>query len=254
MKLILTALIILLSGAVGSHSQTEQSNSVSENQNDRLLEYVLNEVQETFGKMDWTLLGEENVTLPNGENIEEYEAPYGIPQRFPYYLAGVDEEKRPLWISEWGKWNLKEAVEENQLREFGFYFLQLSHRVIKSIYGRSTSDLPITRVSCILDFGDLNVEQVVHVPTVTYVLTAARLYREIIEKRLGEATVINANYPAVTLINLLRPVLGGLLNRVTVHGTNKSRWLPKLLRKIPPSSIPEWYGGTKEFKPIEVYG
>ena len=63
-----------------------------------------------------------------------------------------------------------------------------------------------------------------------------------------------ANYLADTLINIARPALGKEFSRVDVYGTNPSKWKPILRRIIPEDQLPEWYGGSKDFRPVKVYG
>ena len=76
---------------------------------------------------------------------------------------------------------------------------------------------------------------------------------------ISTATVIQnliqtANYVATGFINIMRPLLGEAFNKVQIFGTNSARWVPLLLKQIPQSQLPQWYGGTKDFKPLKVYG
>ena len=61
------------------------------------------------------------------------------------------------------------------------------------------------------------------------------------------------NYVAQAMINILRPVLGNLMEKIQVYGTNKSKWMPELLRQLPQDQLPSWYGGLPDHKPVKVY-
>ena len=66
--------------------------------------------------------------------------------------------------------------------------------------------------------------------------------------------IISVNYFAQTVVNALRPVMGQLLEKVETYGSNKESWMPRLGRIMPSKSLPEWYGGDKDFKPVAIYG
>ena len=63
-----------------------------------------------------------------------------------------------------------------------------------------------------------------------------------------------ANFVATNMVNLLRPTFGENFNKFQVFGTNSATWIPLLLKNIPRDQLPERYGGTKDFKPVRVYG
>lgn len=62
-----------------------------------------------------------------------------------------------------------------------------------------------------------------------------------------------ANYVAENLLNLMKPLFGEEFNKMQIYGTNSAKWLPVILKNIPRNQLPEWYGGIKEFKPVEIY-
>ncbi|CAG7733792.1 unnamed protein product, partial [Allacma fusca] len=47
---------------------------------------------------------------------------------------------------------------------------------------------------------------------------------------------------------------GRIFANVEIYGTNRSKWLPLMLRQFPQDQLPEYYGGIKGFKPYKIYG
>jgi hypothetical protein len=64
----------------------------------------------------------------------------------------------------------------------------------------------------------------------------------------------SVNFVAKQLFNLLAPVLGDAIAKSDLFGSNKDRWVPKLLAEIPKSQLPPRYGGNKDWKPLQVLG
>ena len=62
--------------------------------------------------------------------------------------------------------------------------------------------------------------------------------------------MIVANFGAQSFINIARPFLGNILEKFEVYGADTTKWKPNLLRKIPSSQLPLYYGGDKDYKPI----
>ncbi|CAG7631910.1 unnamed protein product [Allacma fusca] len=227
---------------------------ISETEIKKLDSLKAEHINNVYSQVNLTLLGNDSVFLPNGQNLADWAPPEDFQTRFVYYLAGYDEDNRPIWIAELGRWNIKKVIEDGYIKEFDLFVKQLAHLAIKSIYERSSDDFPVDEAICVLDFADLKMEQLRHQPTVRYVLGLANEFQSVANKYLGEAIVINTNFAAETLMNLVKPILGGLFERITVYGNNKSQWIPKLLRKLPRKYVPEWYGGSKDFKPLKIYG
>ncbi|CAG7718325.1 unnamed protein product [Allacma fusca] len=196
----------------------------------------------------------DNVLLSNGEDIESWVAPSDISNKFVYYLAGYDEERRPIWVAETGNWFIKDIVQQGHTKDFDLYLQQLAYRIIKSMADISTPEDPVEEVVALLDFNNLAFEQLRHRPTVSYVLDLARDFRPVINKYLGDSVIINANYATEVVLNLIRPVLGSIFERLTIFGNSKQRWSPFIVRKFMPENLPRWYGGNTNFKPLKVYG
>ncbi|CAG7837472.1 unnamed protein product [Allacma fusca] len=179
------------------------------------------------------------------ENLENWVAPEKIRRGFPYYLSGYDDDDRPIWVLEMGRYNVRQAVEEGgeTLQALEMWMQQCAYRVMKSAIGRGTPGDENRILMFLIDADGLELSQLTHLPTLGFFLRQAFVYSKLIQDYLGATIIVNANYVAQWLINLSRPVFGHAMERVEVYGTNKATWIPQLRRKFPPDAIPPWYGG-----------
>ncbi|CAG7838235.1 unnamed protein product [Allacma fusca] len=174
------------------------------------------------------------------EELETWEAPEYFQRKFPYYHAGFDYDDRPFWISELGKYNMRAVVEKGPeaLATFDKYVLQAAFYVLKSIHDRNTDGREVSEVVFLVDYDGLDMYQLTHIPTVTFALRVARIYSDLLQVALGRCIIINANYVGELAVSLLRPILGGILERVEIYGTNKAKWMPVLKKAFPENTLP----------------
>ncbi|CAG7819742.1 unnamed protein product [Allacma fusca] len=179
--------------------------------------------------------------LDSEAELLAWEAPLDIRTNYPYYLSGFDAENRPIWIAELGKWNLRKVVEAGgeTFKNFDKYVQQSRIRITKSRALKSTPGHIVTEAVFLLDLDELKLSQIASVPTVSYILNLARQYRKLLTEHTGVAVVVNANFVAESLVNIVRPVFGAILERTEIYGTNRARWLPHVLRHFPKDQIPE---------------
>ncbi|CAG7824773.1 unnamed protein product, partial [Allacma fusca] len=99
-----------------------------------------------------------------------------------------------------------------------------------------------------------NYSQFISLPTLRYYLKTFVFYSPIVYKYIKTIFVVNVTFIAESAINFVRPVLGKMLEKIEIHGTNKAKWKPRLLQHFPRESLPERYGGSKDFRPVKAYG
>jgi len=188
-------------------------------------------------------------------DLETWEAPDDIKRRYPYYQAGFDNENRPVWVNEFGKWDIKRLVESGETAVFDKYTDQFLYRVQKSISIRSTPDDPVTSWVYIFDMEEYPLSQLNSLRTVSYIVTLARKV-ELAARNMEYGFILNLNFLGEQLIRVLRPVLGTTLDRAEIAGTNKAKWMPLLLKSISKDQLPEWYGGlsNQTYTAYAVYG
>ncbi|CAG7717076.1 unnamed protein product [Allacma fusca] len=99
--------------------------------------------------------------------------------------------------------------------------------MLKSMQVKDTDKKEVRRVFLLGDWEGLDIKQVTHLPM---------------------------SYAAEVGLQMVKPLLGGLFGNIELFGTNKAKWMKALKRILPPESIPTWYGGKKDYKPLQVYG
>lgn len=198
----------------------------------------------------------------NEEYVNEllkWEAPYEIQKNYPYYLSGFDDEGSPVWIFEYGHWDVRGAIEKGPESEkiFDKYVEQMIVRFWESLKIYSTEERKAEDFILIDDLKGFDQRQFSHVPTVAKVLGLFRKFIAI-ENKLGRKMKagfgINLNFLATSVWGLSRPVLGDLTERIDVYGTNEDKWKNVLLKIIPRHALPPWYGGYSNHTVVKVYG
>ena len=62
------------------------------------------------------------------------------------------------------------------------------------------------------------------------------------------------NFAVENLVQLVKPIVGHLLERVQIFGSVKSKWLPVLAQRFPEDTLPFQYGGARKHKYVFTYG
>ena len=175
-------------------------------------------------------------------------------KNIPYYLAGHDYDGRPVWVMEFGKYDIRGHVTggEEQAKRLDKYSDQLIWNILQSADNTTDPENP-TDVVIIMDMDGYSLQQLGSTQAVSFVLKFLKQALAVFNY-IDAVYVINANFVANNLIQLVKPIFGPEFNKVEVFGTNGDKWLPVLLKKIPSDQLPSWYGGSKDFRPVRVYG
>ncbi|CAG7721599.1 unnamed protein product [Allacma fusca] len=228
----------------------QESQASNHNITEKLFKKLGTYVRNSPGFQKYSAQELRNLTI----ELESWEEPEELTKKFPYYFAGYDSNDWPVWIAEVGKFNIRRAVELGNEELLVKYTFKAIYRIIKTIHDKDSPEEEIRFGAFILDYDGFDWYQINHAETVNFMLRVLRDYKEVIEEFLGYCMLINVSHPAQVLINLVRPILGRMLERVDVFGTNKVKWIPALRRKFPENILPRWYGGNLTFKPIQVHG
>ncbi|CAG7725511.1 unnamed protein product [Allacma fusca] len=189
-------------------------------------------------------------------NTSSWVPPAELQKSFPYYHAGYDYEKRPVWVAEIGKFDFRDIVAkgDKSIVEAKRYLFQAVLNGIFSIAAMDTEEQEIKDTFVIFDMEGASIKQLNFLPSWVQFAELFGKYWDLVFQLLGRLVIINANYVTKLATDIARPVVGQLMERVEVYGVNRNVWLPRLLKHMPIEAIPSWYGGKKNFKPISIHG
>ncbi|CAG7724492.1 unnamed protein product [Allacma fusca] len=193
------------------------------------------------------------------KTLDKWVPPKNISKLFPYYISGFDFDSRPFFVVEIGKWPFRDFIEKGKdLEVLDKYVQQMFYRFEYGgkIYSRPGEENQSDESAGILDWEGFSLVDYAHSPTLKFLLKHFASFQKIQDSH-AYGLWINVNAVARSFINLATPVLGNVLERIEIYGTQKSRWIPKVLRRIDKDEIPSWYGGTKdskEFQPVAIFG
>jgi len=190
------------------------------------------------------------------ENLLSFEAPFEVQKNFPYFHSGFDKEGSPVWVCEYGKWDVRNLVEGDRKNADSFdkYTEQMWAR-----FAKSTKEYPDSEgYVLIIDLEGYNSRQATSVAAVQKTLNVARQASAQV-RRKGKSCkavyLVNSNFLFQTVFNLIKPVLGELASIVELYGTNDEKWKNVLRKEIAADQIPEFLGGNKaDFKPVKIFG
>ncbi|CAG7719489.1 unnamed protein product [Allacma fusca] len=188
-------------------------------------------------------------------DLSSWKPPADIRTNYPYYLSGFDEDNRPIWILEFGKWDIRSALEkgEDVAANLDKHIDTAIWNFLDSTKTRSTSEDPVTEFVVIIDANGYSFHQLNSLQAVSFVIKKLKLIT-IATRFASEVYAVNVNFVAEKLLTILKPVLGQEFEKFMIFGTNANQWIPRMLKKIPRSQLPEWYGGKANFKPVMVFG
>ncbi|CAG7725810.1 unnamed protein product [Allacma fusca] len=167
----------------------------------------------------------ESPDIPEGlqeiykRNLSAWKAPRNFSKALPYYLSGYDEQKRPIWVCEFGKWDIRSFIEkgEESLDTLDKY---VDHTLL-TIYNSSISkDNKTIMAIGIMDWDGFQESQLFSVQTMNFYIEKTRLIYFVMGHAY-HAYLINVNFVARTVLDMTKPILGEEFAKVEVFGTNE---------------------------------
>jgi hypothetical protein len=191
------------------------------------------------------------------EDIRAWKPPQELQEKFPYYFAGYDMEGRPVWFFEMGKYNFRAQVRKGKegSDDLEKYLYQGAIIALETSAVKNTSEAGhITQGTIILDMDKFDLAQFTHAPTFSFLSHIFRTYSYLLDVLVKRAIIVNAAFPPEVITKYASGIFGPLVPKFNVYGRSKSKWMPVLKQLIPEKSLPPFYGGSKDFKPLKVYG
>ncbi|CAG7722747.1 unnamed protein product [Allacma fusca] len=184
-------------------------------------------------------------------DLDTWKPPQEIADDFPYYLSGFGEDNRPIWVLEFGKWDIPGMLARGSKWEkiLDKHVDQWLWRMWKSLGLKSDPKDPVTEALVIVDMEGYGFKQLNSSEAMAFVVRKMRLVTLTLRFAF-EAYAINTNFVGDAFLRILRPILGKDFEKLDIYGTNPAKWRPIVLRHIPRDQIRESYGGKKNFKPF----
>ncbi|CAG7639330.1 unnamed protein product [Allacma fusca] len=188
-------------------------------------------------------------------DLDTWQAPEEIQQDFPYFVSGFDEENRPILVLEFGKWDIRKIVDRGieWERILDKYIDQIIWNLYNSTGLRSTPENRVNEVEAIIDMDGYGFKQLSSLKAVSFTLRKMRLVT-IAMRFANSVFMINTNFIAESLLNLLKPIMGKEFEKIQIFGTNPKHWMPRMLKVIPRDQLPPKYGGSTDFSPVSMFG
>ncbi|CAG7828257.1 unnamed protein product [Allacma fusca] len=187
-------------------------------------------------------------------DLYAWQAPSDIQKNFPYTLWGYDYERRPVWIHEVGRQDWRSIQEQGRMDILEKYFVKCLIHVVQSLAAADKPGDEIRTGVFIWDLEGFSMRQIGHFPTVASLAGWAVRYGDVPLDLVGRVFIINSNFATKLAADIARPLLGRVLEKVEIYGTNRNSWLPRILKTVPLEVLPPWYGGNTDATPVAVYG
>ncbi|CAG7713939.1 unnamed protein product, partial [Allacma fusca] len=173
-------------------------------------------------------------------DYDTWTPPEDIAKNYPYYLSGFDDQNRPIWVLEFGKWDIRSGLlkDEEHEKALDKHIDQATWNFFNSTGLRASAEAPIKEFIVLIDADGYNLQQLNSVKTVSFV--ARKLALITIATRFASSVyVVNVNFLAERLLSILKPLLGKEFEKFLIFGTNTNKYIPRLLRDLPKDQIPE---------------
>ncbi|CAG7831206.1 unnamed protein product [Allacma fusca] len=175
---------------------------------------------------------------------------------FRYYVSGFDYDNRPVVIMDWGKWNIEWLIKQPDLKN-----------LLKKNYENYINELAsgdfTQKMSKYLSSGQNSSDEVVIIKNYdafdirhVYTSESFKLCMDLLKQmqkcfhKIEYGMVVNANAFTYQLLDMGKPLIGNILSKFDVYGTNPEKWIPRLSRKIPLDQLPHSLGGREDFQPL----
>ncbi|CAG7827220.1 unnamed protein product [Allacma fusca] len=189
--------------------------------------------------------------LPEGDedfNVESWTPSQELMRNFPYYLSGYDDDGRLIVVMEVGKWDAASWYNRGKKawRDLDRYGQKMAYTFASGNWNIPPMNITeggdikpgTNEMVVIVDFDGLAISQAKNSEVLALLIKYIGII-EILQDRIHIAYFVYVNAVARAIIQILKPTLGKVYERVEVYGTLRSRWVQILRRDLPHDQIPE---------------
>ncbi|CAG7716020.1 unnamed protein product [Allacma fusca] len=163
--------------------------------------------------------------LTTGE-YDTWTPPSDIAKNYPYYLSGFDDQNRPIWVLEFGKWDIRAALlkDEEYVKALDMHIDQATWNFFTSTVLRASPDAPNKEFIVLIDAEGYNLAQLNSAKAVSFVVRKLTMIT-IATRFASSVYAVNVNFAAERLLSLLKPFLGREFEKFIIFGTNSAMYI-----------------------------
>ncbi|CAG7724876.1 unnamed protein product, partial [Allacma fusca] len=159
------------------------------------------------------------------DDIDSWKAPTELEQIFPIYQAGYDIYNRPVWVFEFGKFDLKSQFNKGtqgieDLKKYMYrntlIMLDVGHR--QSARNKGPSINGIAQALTVVDFDKFKVANFIHSSIFSVLQDTFYTHSHLLNAVWSKVLMINLPYPPKLIKAVAVPFLGPLVNKLEVYG------------------------------------
>jgi len=201
-------------------------------------------LHESFGSNPLNTSGNAGCA-PNEQDPElgTWVAPEEVRKTCKYYLSGFDNEQRPVWIVDYGNWDLNTLLDDDELEQaLEHYIQQIVYRIECSFTIKNSTVRSWVLIS---DLGGKS-----EWSTLPFAVKMARKLTRFSDT-VAYGYVFNMTWVSHAFVTSAKAFLGPAINRTKLYSidTPSSEWQSSILSQIPADQLPKQFGGITNFTP-----
>jgi len=182
----------------------------------------------------------------NIDGITKWVVPEEIKNELKIYFTGLDKNGFPVYMAPVGLMDGRKMTGQKYKQDsirFAYYLLELMLQHCKK--------LGVSKFTAIVDNEGLTFWKCAHWDTIQTLIKVFLDFEANYPETLRQAFVVNTPSVFWQAFNVVKPVVAGkTLDKIQFFDSDKTKWYPSLLEKLPEDSLPNEYGGSAKLKGI----
>ncbi|XP_057372032.1 SEC14-like protein 2 [Daphnia carinata] len=164
-------------------------------------------------------------------------------------LVGRDKTQSPLWITRYGRMDMKGILRSAKKRDFIMYVVYLVEtsiwRVISDPKKYKRSPDTMVQTTVIFDLEGLSMQHITNKQAVDAAIKIIQIYEANYPEYLSRVFVINAPKVFSIAYPILKPFIHERTrDKIKIFGHDSKQWKAAILAEVDPEELPAAYGGT----------
>uniref|UniRef100_A0A0P5RR80 Cral/trio domain-containing protein n=1 Tax=Daphnia magna TaxID=35525 RepID=A0A0P5RR80_9CRUS len=164
-------------------------------------------------------------------------------------LVGRDKTQSPLWITRYGRMDMKGVLRSAKKRDFIMYVVYLVEtsiwRVISDSQKYRRSPDTMVQTTVIFDLEGLSMQHITNKQAVDAAIKIIQIYEANYPEYLSRVFVINAPKVFSIAYPILKPFIHERTrDKIKIFGHDSKQWKAAILAEVDPEELPAAYGGS----------